>query len=144
MDSDMLALGNIESALDAFAPNSTAPRDLGAVRDIINGGRTFNAGFMAIQPSRSRFADMMRAGREMRFDGRYAEQGWLNRYFSERGGWTVLPGTCNMFAMQLQHGSRIANETAFLSALPRAKAIHYTGSIKVCTMEVRCPGRGCN
>jgi hypothetical protein len=78
MDSDVLVLGNIESALDAFAPNGTAPHDLGAVRDIINGGRTFNRGFMAIQPSRSRFEDMMRAGRQMRFNGRYAEQGWLN------------------------------------------------------------------
>jgi hypothetical protein len=73
-DSNSMAIGRFEAALESFAPNGVAPSPLGAVRDEDTG--TFRSGVLAVRPSHALFQEMIKAAenKEVEWDGKHAEQ----------------------------------------------------------------------
>jgi hypothetical protein len=126
LDADTLARGRIEAVLDHFAPNGTAPRPLGAAGGTQRGGQVFNAGVMAIQPSRAVFAAMLKAGRTMEYPTKFAEQDFLNFYLSREWGWTRLPQTCNLISTFF-----LTDSPVFKRSFPRALLLHFVSLPKV-------------
>jgi hypothetical protein len=125
MDADTLAVGRVEAVLDWFAPNGTAAAPLGAVP--IQGGRSLNAGVMAVAPSHKVFEEMLvaRADPALKYDARYAEQSFLNAWMPAAHGVTRLPIEANLLSVDWSH------DQAFWDAhYEDALLIHYVGWTK--------------
>jgi hypothetical protein len=126
LDADTLAVGRAEATLDHFAPNGTAPHPLGAAPTFINEGRTFNAGVLAVQPSRAFFSALMAAGETLEYHAGFAEQAFLNAYLSKAWGYMRLPQICNLESAWFKHGM-----ATFKRDFPRALVLHYVAKPKV-------------
>lgn len=150
MDADMLAMGRIEAVLDYFAPNGIAKQPVGFVRDWINGRATFNAGFMAVQPSHEFFADVMAMGqnKSLEFDGTFGDQSFLNFWLNKRGlaledalpqrwSWTELPPNCNL-------GTWEAGSEWFAQHYRNVLALHFAGQHSFMQNLLRVEGRKAN
>jgi alpha-N-acetylglucosamine transferase len=100
MDADTLAVGHVEAVLDFFAPNGTAAHALGAVH--IMHRDSFNAGVMAVQPDKDVFKQLVAASRDpdLEYDYRWGDQGFLNNWFAQNGGFTVLPVEVNLRGLE--------------------------------------------